>query len=47
VSQFVQFGANGELRLFGVSLVGLTVQNAKRLLFSVVFIAAAYLSLAN
>lgn len=43
MSQFVQFGANGELRLLGVSLVGLSVQNAKRLLFSVVFIAAAYL----
>jgi small-conductance mechanosensitive channel len=44
VENVVQFvGPHQTLQLFGVQLVGLTVENGKKLLFSAIFITAVYL----
>jgi len=45
LNQVVQLvGPHGTLQLFGVPLVGLTADNAKKLLFSVVFVAVVYVA---
>jgi len=44
LGDFLAINGNGTLELFGVTLVGLNGTNAKKLLFSLVFVAAVYIA---
>jgi len=44
LGDFLAINGNGTLQVFGVTLVGLNATNGKKLLFSVIFVAAIYIA---